>query len=246
MDHCDVQCTVQCTDRRVFVAGLSSPVPPLGQLNKDVEEDDVFMQLELPLERDSGSGSGASSPPVSPPPRHPPRAPSPHARTTDSCAEGVGGAVPDTHHHISFPNLQRSRTVTGAPSRMRSARSPGLPAGDPGPLGDNIYEWLQTCRSEKVGLRPRISEEELGSLEKVREPGPQPEGVKLLDKDLVSLTYNIALPHGPAAADPRYVELAGEDSVFGDVYGSDAYVKFDILPVEPQYHYPNLETATKG
>ena len=49
-----------------------------------------------------------------------------------------------------------------------------------------------------------------------------------------------------AAADPRYVELAGEDSVFGDVYGSDAYVKFDILPVEPQYHYPNLETATKG
>ena len=42
--------------------------------------------------------------------------------------------------------------------------------------------------------------------------------------------------------------LPGEDSVFGDVYGgSDAYVKFDILSTaEPQYHYPNLETTSKG
>ena len=40
--------------------GLSSPVSvTVGQLNKDVEEDDVFMQLELPLERDSGSGSSS-------------------------------------------------------------------------------------------------------------------------------------------------------------------------------------------
>ena len=47
---------------------------------------------------------------------------------------------------------------------------------------------------------------------------------------------------------PRYVELPGEDSVFGDIYGgSEAYVKFDILPVEEaQYHYPNLDTAMKG
>ena len=51
------------------VSGLSSPVSPVGQLNRDVEEDDVFMQLELPLERDSGS-SGESSPlgETSPPP----------------------------------------------------------------------------------------------------------------------------------------------------------------------------------
>jgi len=44
-------------------------VSPVGQLNRDVEEDDVFMQLELPLERDSGS-SGESSPlgDISPPP----------------------------------------------------------------------------------------------------------------------------------------------------------------------------------
>ena len=49
--------------------GLSSPVSlTVGQLNKDVEEDEVFMQLELPLERDSGSGSGDTSPtsPASP------------------------------------------------------------------------------------------------------------------------------------------------------------------------------------
>ena len=51
------------------LSGLSSPVSPVGQLNRDVEEDDVFMQLELPLERDSGS-SGESSPlgETSPPP----------------------------------------------------------------------------------------------------------------------------------------------------------------------------------
>ena len=218
---------VQRADGRVLVAGLSPPVTPLGQLNKDVEEDDVFMQLELPLERDSGSGSGASLPPVSPPPRHPPRAPSPHARTADSCAEGGGGAVPDTHHHISFPNLQRSRTVTGAPSRMRSARSPGLPAGDPGPLGDNIYEWLH--KSEKP-LRTKISEEELGE----RAGGRGSEGY--LDKDSLYLSYQIP-GHN---SDPRYVKLPGED-----FYGSDAYVKLDIIPSDPQYHYPNLE-PTKG
>ena len=53
----------------IHFAGLSSPVSPVGQLNRDVEEDDVFMQLELPLERDSGS-SGESSPlgETSPPP----------------------------------------------------------------------------------------------------------------------------------------------------------------------------------
>lgn len=43
-------------------AGLSSPLSPVVQLNRDVEEEsEVFMQLELPLERDSAS-SGASSP----------------------------------------------------------------------------------------------------------------------------------------------------------------------------------------
>ena len=56
--------------------------------------------------------------------------------------------------------------------------------------------------------------------------------------------YNIPIP----GSEPRYVALPGEDSVFGDVYGgSDAYVKFDILSTaEPQYHYPNLETTSKG
>ena len=57
--------------------------------------------------------------------------------------------------------------------------------------------------------------------------------------------YNIPLP----GSEPRYVALPGEDSVFGDVYGgSDAYVKlFDTLSTaEPQYHYPNLETTSKG
>merc|ERR1719510_605277 len=54
-----------------LLSGLSSPVSmTVGQLNKDVEEDDVFMQLELPLERDS-SGSGDTSP-TSPPSHHSP------------------------------------------------------------------------------------------------------------------------------------------------------------------------------
>ena len=71
---------------------------------------------------------------------------------------------------------------------------------------------------------------------------------KYLENEFDSLTYNIALSRDPKKpAGPRYVELPGEDSVFGDIYGgSEAYVKFDILPVEPQYHYPNLDTAMKG
>ena len=51
------------------VSGLSSPVNPLGQLNKDVEEDDVFMPLELPLVLDSGSGTGSSPASPAPPSR---------------------------------------------------------------------------------------------------------------------------------------------------------------------------------
>ena len=56
--------------------------------------------------------------------------------------------------------------------------------------------------------------------------------------------YNIPLPGSEA----RYVPLPGEDAVFGDMYGgSDAYVKFDILSTaEPQYHYLNLETSSRG
>ena len=187
--------------------GLSSPVSvTVGQLNKDVEEDDVFMQLELPLERDSGSGSSSGSP-SSPP--YPP---------------------PDTHQKMNFSHshLNRSRTVTGAPSRVRGSRSPGLPQGEPGPLGDNIYSWLQTNN--------KISQEDLDKLDKIKERSDN----KYLENDLIGLTYNIS-------SGPRYVQLPGEDSVFGDIYGgSEAYVKFDILPVEPQYHYPNLDTAMKG
>ena len=196
--------------------GLSSPVSlTVGQLNKDVEEDEVFMQLELPLERDSGSGSGDTSP-TSPASHHSPQF--------------------ETHQKLNFPNLHRSRTITGAPSRVRGSRSPGLPQGEPGPLGDNIYEWLQTNN--------KISEEDLDKLDKMKERSDN----KYLEKEFVSLTYNISLARDhKSSSGPRYVELPGEDSVFGDIYGgSEAYVKFDILPVEPQYHYPNLDTAMKG
>ena len=184
----------------------------VGQLNKDVEEDDVFMQLELPLERDSGSGSSSASPASPPYPQF------------------------ETHQKMNFPNLHRSRTITGAPSKVRGSRSPGLPQGEPGPLGDNIYEWLQTNN--------KISEEDLDKLDKMKERSDN----KYLENEFDSLTYNIALSRDPKKpTGPRYVELPGEDSVFGDIYGgSEAYVKFDILPVEPQYHYPNLDTAMKG
>jgi len=231
--------TVACPHKHGMLShghhnGLSSPVNPIGQLNKDVEEDDVFMQLELPLERDSGSGSGGSSPSSPPPPV--PVTSSPNTRTENTSSEIYPPY--DTHHQMKFPNLHRSRTITGAPSRLRPSRSPGLPSGDPGPLGDNIYEWLH--KSEKIPLRTRISEEELENLDKFKDRSE----VKHLDK-------LIHIPLGPThgSSDPRYVELPAEDSVFSDLYGSDsdpAYVKFDILPVEPQYHYPNLETATKG
>ena len=189
------------------IPGLSSPVSvTVGQLNKDVEEDDVFMQLELPLERDSGSGSSSGSP-SSPP--YPPF---------------------ETHEKMNFPNLHRSRTITGAPSKVKGGRSPGLPQGEPGPLGDNIYSWLQTNN--------KISQEEEDKLDKIKERSDN----KYLENDFigVGLTYNIS-------SGPRYVQLPGEDSMFGDIYGgSEAYVKLDILPVEPQYHYPNLDTAIKG
>jgi len=210
--------TVACPHKHGMLShshhnGLSSPVSmTVGQLNKDVEEDDVFMQLELPLERDSGSGSSSASPASPPYPQF------------------------ETHQKMNFPNLHRSRTITGAPSKVRGSRSPGLPQGEPGPLGDNIYEWLQTNN--------KISEEDLDKLDKMKERSDN----KYLENEFDSLTYNIALSRDPKKpAGPRYVELPGEDSVFGDIYGgSEAYVKFDILPVEPQYHYPNLDTAMKG
>jgi len=217
--------TVACPHKHGMLShshnnGLSSPVSlTVGQLNKDVEEDEVFMQLELPLERDSGSGSGESSP-TSPASHHSP------------------GLESETHGKLSFPNLHRSRTITGAPSRVRGSRSPGLPGGEPGPLGDNIYEWLQTNN--------KISEEDLeDKLDNMKEHSDN----KYLEKEFVSLTYNISMARDhKRSSGPRYVELPGEDSVFGDIYGgSEAYVKFDILPVEEaQYHYPNLDTAMKG
>ena len=143
----------------------------------------------------------------------------------------------DTHQRITFPNnLNRSRTITGAPSRIKNSRSPGLPAGDPGPLGDNIYEWLH--KSEKAPLRTPLSEEGLEHLDKLKEKHVNSDK-KHLEKDLLKLSYNLHL------SDPRYVELPGEDSVFGDIYGTGPYVKLDILPVDPQYHYPNLESVTK-
>jgi len=207
--------------------GLSSPVTPpgsaVGQLNKDVEEDDVFMQLELPLERDSGSGASSPSSP----------APALVSQSGGSMSELYPQF--DTHQRIAFPgsqahsnNLQRSRTITGAPSRLRSPKPPGLPSADPGPLGDNIYEWLH--KSEKMPLRTKISEEEFQNLDKLKEK------VKQSEKDYISLNSD----------HPRYVKLPGEDSMFGDIYPGDAaYVKLDILPAEPQYHYPNLDMATK-
>merc|ERR1719228_1935950 len=50
--------------------GLSSP-SPVPQLNRDVEDDDVFMQLELPLERESSSCGSSPQGPTSPHPRTP-------------------------------------------------------------------------------------------------------------------------------------------------------------------------------
>lgn len=221
-------------------AGLSSP-SPVPQLNRDVEDDDVFMQLELPLERESSSGGssppGAASSPgaASPPARHP----------ADLYAGG------DTHQRMNFPNLHRSRTITGAPSKL-PRRPPGLPPSDTGPLGDNIYSWLQSS-SPGTAARTDVEVEE-----RVQgKPGDQ----AAFHKDFVNIRYNIPL----AGSEARYVALPGEDSVFGDVYGggefgaefpeysseygpgSDAYVKFDILSTaEPQYHYLNLDTASKG
>ena len=101
------------------------------------------MQLELPLERDSGSGSSSASP-TSPP------------ATSEIYPQF------ETHQKMNFPNLHRSRTITGAPSRVTGgSRSPGLPQGEPGPIGDNIYEWLQTNN--------KISEEDLDKLDKMKE-----------------------------------------------------------------------------
>lgn len=205
-----------------LLSGLSSPVNPLGQLNRDVEDDgDIFETLELPLERDSSSSSPGSPPPVPP---------------------SVSDPVPDTHARITMgPGLQRSRTVSGVPRNLRpNNRSPGLPPPDPGPLGDNIYEWLH--KSEKP-LRTKISEEDLDDLEKLKHRGGGQPSDGYLEKDSLYLSYQIALrqqPGVPHNSDPRYVKLPGED-----FYGSDAYVKLDIIPSDPQYHYPNLE-PTKG
>ena len=206
-------------DLTLTIAGLSSPVNPLGQLNRDVEDDgDIFETLELPLERDSSSSSPGSPPP-------PP---------------GVSDPVPDTHARITMgPGLQRSRTVSGVPRNLRpNNRSPGLPPPDPGPLGDNIYEWLH--KSEKP-LRTKISEEDLDDLEKLKHRGGGQPSDSYLEKDSLYLSYQIALRQQPGVthnSDPRYVKLPGED-----FYGSDAYVKLDIIPSDPQYHYPNLEPS---
>jgi len=193
--------------------GMSSP-SPVAQLNRDVEDDDVFMQLELPLERDSSSGGSSPPGPTSPPAGQPASSPPPRPGF-------------DTHQRMNFPNLHRSRTITGAPSKLPARRPPGLPPSDTGPLGDNIYEWLQSSN------RSRLEEEPV----KPGDPGS-------FHKDFVNIRYNIPLPGSEA----RYVPLPGEDAVFGDVYGgSDAYVKFDILSTaEPQYHYLNLETSSRG
>ena len=196
-----------------LLLGLSSPVNPHGgQLNKDVEEDDVFMPLELPLVLDSGSGSvSCGSSPSSPPP------PVPHR--TDVSSSDIYPPY-DTHQRIHFPKgLNRSRTITGAPSRIpRQNRPVGLPPGDPGPLGDNIHQWL-----EKIPARTKTSDEDLENCDN--------SDIKL-EKDFFSRTYNIKDLS-------RYEELPGEDPLLGsDLYGD--------LRFEPQYHYPNLETAIKG
>lgn len=108
----------------------------------------MFMQLELPLERESSSGGsspqGAASSPgaASPPARHP----------ADLYAGG------DTHQRMNFPNLHRSRTITGAPSKL-PRRPPGLPPSDTGPLGDNIYSWLQSS-SPGTAARTDVEVEE--------------------------------------------------------------------------------------
>jgi len=249
MDDLLAEHTVACPHKHCMLApdtrGLSSPVSPVGQLNRDVEEDDVFMQLELPLERDSGS-SGESSPlgETSPPPVS--STPSRDALMPDLYQQY------ETHPRMTFPNLHRSRTITGVPNRLRTSRSPGLPSGDTGPLGDNIYEWLQTCpKTERIPLRTKISEENVDNLEnldKFKDRGKS--DIRTFEKDFLNLRYNIPIPAGSGGpgpvSDPRYVALPGEDSVFEDIYGSDAYVKFDILSVEPQYHYPNLDTNSKG
>merc|ERR1719481_2028860 len=125
--------------------GLTSPsttTSPLQQLNRDVEDEEPFMHLELPLRMERESGSGSGSPPGSPGPL------------------GRGPGPP-------YPSLHRSRTITGVAPRLRG---PLLPAGEPQPLGDNIYEWLRTCgQPSDPGVGPGRGPSLTDKLEKLKE-----------------------------------------------------------------------------
>lgn len=241
-------------DARAFDRGVNLAVEdllegvsensPLHQIHLDVGDEEVFMQLELPMERDSCSSNGSSPPPPhktatssASPLKAAALTTSPHTssplgpplRGGDSPSyQPLENAYPqfDTHHRLNF--LTRSQTIGGGSAsssgRGRGRRAAeGLPLGDPPPPGDNIYEWLHSTAQQ-----PPLP---LSSTSRTRESDT------LSDK---YLGYMLDRGGGGGGGSLAYESGSGKfcDSL------SDAYVKFDIKEQEPHYHYPNLDSLS--
>jgi len=216
-------------DARAFDKGVRVAVEDLldglsetetHQINLDVGEDDVFMQLELPVDRGDSASSAGSSP----------------ATGGWDTTGRTGAQTPtnpqdysylhsqfgDTHHRINFfpHQLTRSRTIGGSDSTRRSGRGPGPlpPPGDPAPPGDTIDAWLgklpRTVEKVEHHLHPLGQE----AIEIYSGYGPGRPDISSLDNEL------------------SYDFLKYSD---GPLDKSDAYVKFHVSE-EPQYHYPHL------
>jgi len=221
-------------DARTFDKGITNAIEdlldgdPEGvtectplQINMDVGEGEVFMMLDLPLERESSQPSTPHT--RSPPPGSTSRAGSPLVAgdprllspTLSSPLHQGDTPLLNQLDTQRLSMLTRSATVGGGSHRAgrgSTQRGSGLPPGDPPPPGDNIYEWLHAPAHSP----PLLYASTVGGAE------------------LRTTTSALSV----ANSDKYYVISPGMDK---DSF-SDTYVRFDIK--DPQYHYPNLDSLS--
>ncbi|XP_023341147.1 sprouty-related, EVH1 domain-containing protein 2 isoform X2 [Eurytemora carolleeae] len=258
-------------DARTFDKGITRAVEDLMdegelgeytplQINMDVGEGvegEVFMMLDLPLERDSQPSSPRSPPPrvTSPPPT------SPHSvrsRGTPSSSSPLYQDTPILNQLNSqrLHPLTRSNTVGG--HTRGSIRGSGLPPGAPRPPGDNIYEWLHSSEQQPLS-RTNNSALSVKSDKYIVISGPAGRGLYSPDPGPYSPDrghYSPSrIPYSPDRGhySPDRAPYSPDKGDYGpgkeclrldnDNF-SDTYVRFDIKDPDPQYHYPNLDTLS--
>jgi len=208
---------------------------------------DVFMMLDLPLEREiSSDGTPANRSPhksISPPV---PASPSLRGLQVSPRGGGLVTSPPPPLPHQSPPSSHPSSPMV--PARLTPTLSSPLHGAETLSLNQHTTQRLLT-RSRTVcgstGTRGR------GSLRKTGLPlgDPPPPGDNIYEwlhasEKLPPLrTYNSESSAGDKYYGGDYGGLSlvgggggGADSV------SDTYVKFDIADQDPQYHYPNLDS----